>query len=199
MNKPPVLTHYADPIPPSQEANSQLVPVQHTSDTSESVFTSDDPETHSIFQNYRSFHKMSGDQDREARVSSYRDLMNLMLSQTSEDKQLINVTPSCTKLEGQFLSNLESQAELKRTEEKLHLQWPPFKATQRVVDRTLGLYQHEQQPKAGSSSTPCPPTVKNPWDKEFTPKDFPTAHKVPFDFPTAHKVPFDSTEAMGAT
>ena len=86
-----------------------------------------------------------------------------MLSQTSEDKQLINVTPTCTKSEGPFCSNLESQAELTRTEEKLHLQWPPIKATQRVVDRTLGLYQHGQQPKAGSSSKPWPPnTVKNP-------------------------------------
>ena len=103
-----------------------------------------------------------------------------MLWQTSEDKQLINVTHSRTKSEGPFHSNLESQAELKRTEEKLHLQWPPIKGTQRVVDPTLGLYQHGQQPKADSSSKPwLPPTVKKPWCKEFTTKDIWTAHKVP--------------------
>ena len=48
---------------------------------------------------------------------------------------------------GLFCSNLESQAELKKTEDKLHLQWPPIKATQRVVDHTLGIYQHGQQPQ----------------------------------------------------
>ena len=52
------------------------------------------------------------------------------------------------------------------------------------MERTLGLYQHGQQPKAGFSFTPWPPpTVKNPWEKEFTPKDFPMAHKVPSALP----------------
>ena len=144
-------------------------------------------ETHGIFHNYKSFHRLCEDQDREARVSSYRDLMNLMLSQTYEAKQLINVTPSRTKSEGPFPSGLES--EFKRTEEKLHLQWPPINTTQRVVDRTLGLYQHGRQPKAGSYSQPWPPpTVKNPWDKEFTPNDFPTAHKVPTPLPKRWKL-----------
>ena len=184
MNKPLVLTHYANPIPPPQEANVQLVPAKCTSDMSKPLLPPDDLETHDIFQNYKSFHRLSRYEDREARVSSYRNLVNLMLSKTSEDKQLINVTSSRTKSEGPSRSNLESQVDLKRTEDKLYLQWPPTKATQRVVDRTLGLYQQGQQFKAGSSSK-CwpPPTVKNSWDKEFTPKDFPTAHKVPSTLP----------------
>ena len=161
-NKPPVLTHYADPFP-SQDNNTQLVPIQRNSGTSPSFSASDELETHGIFQNYRSSRRMSGDQDREARVSSYKELMNLMLSQTSEDKNFINVPPSHTKTEGPFRSNLESQVELKKTEDKLHLQWPPIKATQRVVDRTLGLHQHGQQPKTGSSSTLwLLPIVTNP-------------------------------------
>ena len=40
-------------------------------------------------------------------------------------------------------------------------------------DRTLGPYQHGQQPKAGSSFSQWPPpTVQNPWDKEFSPRTF---------------------------
>ena len=114
-----------------------------------------------------------------------------MLSQTSEDKHLINIPPSRTK--GPFRSNLESQAELKKTEEKLHVQWPPIKVTQWVVDRTLGLYQHGQQPKAGLSSSSWPPSpVTNPWDKDFNPKDFPTAHKVPSTLPKHWELHNDS-------
>ena len=105
--------------------------------------------------------------------------MNLILSQT-EDKQLINVSAARPKSDGPFHSNLEKQPELKKKQDKLHLQWPPIKETQQVVNRTLGLYQHGQQHKAGSSSSQWPPpTVENPWDKEFTPKDFPTRHKIP--------------------
>ena len=160
-DKPPVLTHYGDPFP-SHDNNSQLVPIERTSGTGPSLTASDELETHVIFRYYRSFLRMSGDQDREAQVSAYKELMSLMLSQASEDKHLINIPPSRTKTEGPFHSNLESQAELKKTEEKFHLQWPPIKATQRVVDRTLGLYQHGQQPKAGlSSATWPPPTVTN--------------------------------------
>ena len=129
MNKPLVLTHYVDPIPHPQEANVQLVPVQCTSNMSKPLLPPDDLETHESFKNYKSFHRLSRDEDREARIFSYRDLMNLMLSQTSEDKQLINVTLSRTKSEGPFCSNLEPQVELKRTEDKLYLQWPPTKAT----------------------------------------------------------------------
>ena len=107
-----------------------------------------------------------------------------MLSQTSEDKHLINVTAARPKTDGTFRSNLEAQPELKKKQEKLHLRWPPIKETQCVVNRTSFLYQHGQQPKAGSSSYQWPPpTVENPWEKEFSPKDFPTSHKIPSNLP----------------
>ena len=72
-----------------------------------------------------------------------------MLSQTSGDKHLINVTAARPKNDGPFCSNLEAKSEL-------HQQWPPIKETQRVVNRTLGLYQHGQQPKASSQSYQSP-------------------------------------------
>ena len=65
------------PIIPTQDNNSQLVPIQHTSSTGPPLAVSDELETHGFFQNYRSFHRMSGDPDREARVSAYKDLMTL--------------------------------------------------------------------------------------------------------------------------
>ena len=129
----------------------------------------DDLDTYDgLLKNYKSFHCLPGDQDRD-----------VMLSQSFVDKQLINVSAARPKADGPFSSNLKGQPELKKKKEKLHLQWPLIKETQRVVDRTLGLYQHGQQPKAGSPSPQWPPpTVQNPWDKEFSPKDFPTSHKV---------------------
>ena len=148
------------------------------------MLVSDDLETFDKFANYRSFHRLSGDQDREAHVSAYKHLMNLMLAQTEKVKQLIQLPPSRTRSEGPYKSNLQSQAQLKRTEEKLHIQWPVIKTSKRAVGRMLGLYQHGQQPKAGSTSKPWPtPTVANPWDKEFLPKDFPKSHKVPSTLP----------------
>ena len=127
------------------------------------MLAADDLETHDgLFKNYKSFHRLSGEQDRDARTSTYRDLINLMLSQTSEDKQLINVTAARAKAGGPFRRNLEAQHELKKKQEKLHLQSPPIQETKRVVNRTFGLYQHRQQPKAGSSSSQWPPpTVKS--------------------------------------
>ena len=47
-----------------------------------------------------------------------------MLSQTTEDKQLINVSATRPKSEGPFHSNLEKHHELKKKQDKLHLQWP---------------------------------------------------------------------------
>ena len=97
---------------------------------------------------------------------------------------LIQLPPSQTRSTGPYKSNLETKAELKRTEEKLHILSPVIKASKRAVDRTLGLYQHGQQPKAGSMSQPWPPPmVNNHWDREFSPKDFPTSHKVPSTLP----------------
>ena len=141
----------------------------------------DELDTHdSLFHNYQSFYRLSGDQDREARTSAYHEQINLMLSQTTEDKELINVSAARPKSDGPFYSNLETQPVLKKKQDKQHLQWPPIKETQWVVNRTLELYQYEQQPKAGSSSNQWPPpTVENPWDKEFSRKDFPTTHKIP--------------------
>ena len=68
------------------------------------------------------FHRLSRDQDRDARTSAYHELINLMLSHTSEDKQLINVTAARLKADGPFCSNLEAQPELKKKHVKHHLQ-----------------------------------------------------------------------------
>ena len=115
-----------------------------------------------------------------------------MLSQTREDKHLINVSSSCPKAEGPFHSHLERESQFKKKQDKLHLQWPPIKETKWVKDRTLGLYQHGPQPKAGSASTWPPPTVKNPWAKEFSQKDFPTTHKIPSTLPKCWELHDDS-------
>ena len=181
----PALSHYADPYPAMDETNTQLVPYNKDAAKATSACDGDELDTHDgLFKNYKSLHRLSGDQDCEARTSAYHELINLMLSQTSQDKHLINVTAARPKTDGPFCSNLEAQPELKMKQEKLNLQWPPIKETQHVVDRTLGLYQHGQQPKAGSSSYQWPPpTVENPWDKEFSPKDFPTSHKIPSILP----------------
>ena len=191
---PPVLSHYADPYPATDLTNNQLVPYNEDAAKAMSAREGDELDTHdSLFKNYKSFHRLSGDQDRKAKTSAYHELINLMLSQTSEDKHLINVTAVRPKTGGPFHSNLEAQPELKKKQEKLHLQWPPIKETQRVVNRTLGLYQHGQQAKASNSFYQWPPpTVENPWHKEFSPKDFPTAHKTPSTIPKRWELHEDS-------
>ena len=191
---PPASSYYAEPYPATNPTNTQLVPYNKDAAKVPTTLDNDELDTHDgLFKNYKSFHRLSGEQDREARTSAYHELINLMLSQTSEDKQLINVTAARPKTDGPFRSNLEAQPELKKKQDKLHLQWPPIKETQRVVNRTLGLYQHGQQPKAGSSSYQWPPpTVENPWNKEFSPKDFPTAHKIPSTLPKRWELHEDS-------
>ena len=78
-------------------------------------------------------------------------------------------------------------------EEKLHIQWPPIKDTKRVLDTTVGLYQHGPQPKTGGTSSSWPPSVvENPWEKEFTPKDFPTTHKILSTLPKCYELHDDS-------
>ena len=178
---PPKLSHYADHYPVADQANNQLVPYNKDTAEGKTVLATDDLDTHDgLFKNYKLFHRLSAEQEHDAGTSAYRELINLMLSWTSEDKQLINVTAARAKADGPFHSNLEAQPELKKKQEKLHLQWPPTQETKCVVYRTLGLYQHGQQPKAGSLSSQWPrPTVKNPWDNGFSPKDFPSSHKVP--------------------
>ena len=162
---PPALSNYADPFLDMDLTNSQLSPYVKDAAKSKIVHDSDELDTQGSL-----FHLLSGDQDHEARSSAYHDLMNLMLSQTTEDTQLINVSASRTKADGPFHSNLEKQPALKKKQDNLHLQWPPIKESQRVVNRTLGLYQRGQQPTAGSSSYQwSPPTVENPWEKEYSP------------------------------
>ena len=109
----PELSHYADPYPAADQANDQLVP--HNKDTAEgkTVLETNDLDTHDGLENYKSFHRLSGEQDRDARTSTYCELINLMLSQTSEDKQLI-VAAARAKADGPFRSNLEAQPELKK-------------------------------------------------------------------------------------
>ena len=141
-------------------------------------------ETHGLFQNYQSFHRLSGDTEKEACTAAYRDLTNLMLSQT-EESPLINVSSFRPKTEEPFPCSAISSNEMKKKHEKLHLQWPPHEATlhKKVINRTLGLYQHGPPPKAGTADKWPPPTVQNPWEKTFVPKEFPTTHKIPSSMP----------------
>ena len=179
---PPALSHYADPIPDST-ANKQLVPyVRQSTTSSSSVKTSEPLETHGLFKNYQSFHRLSGDNEKEARTAAYHDLTTLMLSQTDEP-QLINVSSTRPKTEDPFPHSAVSSNEMKKKNEKMILQWPPQSSHTKVIDRTLGLYQHGPPPKAGTNEKWPPPTVKNPWDKSFIPKEFPTTHKIPSAMP----------------
>ena len=179
---PPALSHYADPIPDST-ANKQLVPyVRQSTTSSSSVKTSEPLETHGLFKNYQSFHRLSGDNEKEARTAAYYDLTTLMLSQTDEP-QLINVSSTRPKTEDPFPHSAVSSNEMKKKNEKMILQWPPQSSHTKVIDRTLGLYQHGPPPKAGTNEKWPPPTVKNPWDKSFIPKEFPMTHKIPSAMP----------------
>ena len=58
---PPALSHYADPIPDSAP-NNQLVPYVRTSASTATTVNNSEPlETHGLFQNYQSFHRLSGE------------------------------------------------------------------------------------------------------------------------------------------
>ena len=95
---PPALSHYADPYPATNPTNTQLVPYHKDAAKVPTTHDNDELDTHDgRFKNYKSFHRISRDQDREARTSMYHELINLILSQTSEDKQLINVTAGWPK------------------------------------------------------------------------------------------------------
>ena len=181
---PPALSHYADPLPDSMPSN-QLVPYDPTSSSSTAprVINVEPLETYGLFQNYQSFHRLSGDQDKEACTAAYHDLTNLMLSQTPEEVSLINVSSSRPKPGGPYMSDLTATDELKKKQDKIHLQWPPLKTHNKVIQRTLSLYQHGPQPKSGTSDQWPPPPVRNPWDIDFVPKDFPTTHKIPSTMP----------------
>ena len=182
---PPALSHYADPLPDSTPSN-QLVPYDPTAASSSAApsgINVEPLETHGLFQNYQSFHQLSGDQDKEACTAAYHDLTNLILSQTPEEVSLINVSSSRPKPEGPYSSFLAATDELKKKQDKIHLQWPPLQTHNKVIKRTLSLYQHGPQPKSGTADQWPPPPVRNPWDKDFVPKDFPTTHKIPSNMP----------------
>ena len=179
---PPALSHYADPIP-DNTAHKQLVPYVRQSTTSSSSVKNSEPlETHGLFKNYLSFHRLSGDNEKEARTAAYHDLTTLMLSQTDEP-QLINVSSTRPKTEEPFPHSAVSSNEVKKKNEKMILQWPPQSSHSKVISRTLGLYQHGPPPKDGTNEKWPPPSVKNPWDKSFIPKEFPTTHKIPSAMP----------------
>ena len=121
---PPALSHYADPIPDSAP-NNQLVPYVRTSASTATTVNNSEPlETHGLFQNYQSFHRLSGDTEKEACTAAYHDLTNLMLSQT-EESSLINVSSSSPKTDEPFPCGLTTSNEMKKKHDKLHLQWPP--------------------------------------------------------------------------
>ena len=145
---PPALSHYADPLPDSAP-NNQIVPYVRTSSTAPHVSNSEPLVTHGLFQNYQSFHRLSGDTEKEACTAAYHDLTNLMLSQTSETS-LINVSSSRPKTDDLFPCGLTVSEELKKKQENLHLQWPPQKDHDKVIKRTLALYQHGPPPKSGT-------------------------------------------------
>ena len=168
---PPALSHYADPLPDSTPSN-QLVPYDPTAASSSAAPSGIDVEpleTHGLFQNYQSFHRLSGDQDKEACTAAYHDHTKLMLSQTPEEISLINVSSSRPKPEGPYSSFLAATDELKKKQDKIHLQWPPLQTHNKVIKRTLSLqwpplqthnkvikrtlslYQHGPQPKSGTS------------------------------------------------
>ena len=135
---PPAVSHYADPIPDSA-SNKQLVPYVRTSTSTASTLDNSEPlETHGLFQNYQSLHRLSGDTEKEACTAAYHDLTNLMLSQT-EESPLINVSSSRPKTDELFPCGLTTSNEMKKKHDKLHLQWPPQSVHKKVIDRTLAL------------------------------------------------------------
>ena len=78
---PPALSHYTDPFLDLHMTNSPLVLYVKDAPKSQMVRDSDELDTHGVpFQNYQSFHRLSGNQDRELWSSVCYDLMNLMLS-----------------------------------------------------------------------------------------------------------------------
>ena len=178
---PPALSHYADPIP-DRASNKQLVTyVRNSASTASTIDNSEPLETRGLFQNYQSFHRLSGDTEKEACTAAYHDLTNLMLSQT-EESSLINVSSSRPKTDEPFPCGLTTSNEMKKKHDKLHLQWPPQSVHNKVINRTLALYQHGSPPKSGTTDK-WPPLPVHPWDKTFVLKEFPTTHKIPSTMP----------------
>ena len=147
-----VLQNFAIPgyFPCIFQTNKQLVPYVRTSASTASTIDNSEPlETHRLFQNYQSFHRLSGATEKEACTAAYHDLTNLMLSQT-EESSLINVSSSRPKTDEPFPCGLTTSNEMKKKHDKLHLQWPPQSVHHKVINRTLALYQHGPPPKSGT-------------------------------------------------
>ena len=97
--QPQLLSRFDEVTPTPRTATPlalQLVPFQPPAEDKTVLVTDDLNTFNNTFVNSRLFHRMSGDQDKEARVTAYKELMNLMLSQTAEDKELIQLPPSRT-------------------------------------------------------------------------------------------------------
>ena len=76
---PLALSHYADPYPATDPTNTQLVPYNENAAKAPTMRDNDELDTHDgLFKNYKSFHRLSRDQDQEARTSAYHELTNLM-------------------------------------------------------------------------------------------------------------------------
>ena len=181
---PPALSYYADPFPDALVTNNQLVPYVKDAARYTIVYETDELNTHDcLFQNYASSHSLSV--NKTERLVRQRTMISWTVYY---HKQRTSNWSMC------FLPVL-SPRDLFTViwKDKLHLQWPPIKETKRVIDRSLGLYQHGLQPKAGSTSaTWPPPTVENPWSKKLSPKDFPTTHKIPSMLPKRWELYNDS-------
>ena len=68
---PPALSHYADPYPATDPTNNQLVPYVKDPVKATTTRENKDLDTHDgLFKNNQSSHRLSRDQDREARTSA---------------------------------------------------------------------------------------------------------------------------------
>ena len=68
---PPALSHYADPYPATDPTNNQLVPYVKDPVKATTTRENKDLYTHDgLFKNNQSSHRLSRDQDREARTSA---------------------------------------------------------------------------------------------------------------------------------
>ena len=107
-----------------------------------------------------------------------------MLSQTTEDKQLTFVPATCPKSKGPFHRNLEKTP---WTNEEAGQTAPPVASYQAdTTSYLLYLGPLSTWPETQDWQfffSVASPYRGNPWDTEFTPKDFPTTHKIPSTLP----------------
>ena len=75
----PQLFHFDVMAPSSKTAEApslQLVPIQQVAEDKTALVNYDLDTFGNTFTHYRSFYRMSRDQDKEARVTAYKELMN---------------------------------------------------------------------------------------------------------------------------